>query len=161
MFLSTHQTFFCKFLIVCTSLLTKNWWQTSVQAWNTLFHLPLVWIASKNYFCEIRIIFVINQYQTMQSLILAERFAFFIGWPSCIYIYIYIYNHYYHITQNTPAAPLQRVTPPPNECLRYDTKQCDGEVPVILGLWGMRSTTSLPFLPGPLWHGIVDLSIGK
>ena len=37
----------------------------------------------------------------------------------------------------------------------YDPKQSDSEVPVILRLWGMRSTPSLPFLPGPLWPGIV------
>ena len=29
--------------------------------------------------------------------------------------------------------------------------QSDGEVPVMLELWGMRSTPSLPSLPGPLW----------
>ena len=37
----------------------------------------------------------------------------------------------------------------------YDTKQSDGEVPVMLELWGMRSTLSLPLLPGPLWPGMV------
>ena len=36
----------------------------------------------------------------------------------------------------------------PNECSRYDTKQFDGEVPVIMELWGMQSTPSLPLLPG-------------
>ena len=53
----------------------------------------------------------------------------------------------------------------PNECPRYDTKQSDGEVPVMLRLWGMQSTTLLPLLPGPLWPGMVApdrvLSIGK
>ena len=44
---------------------------------------------------------------------------------------------------------------PPNECPGYDTKQSDGEVPVMLELWGMRSTPSLPSLPGPLWPGVV------
>ena len=39
---------------------------------------------------------------------------------------------------------------PPNECPDYDTKQSDGEVPAMLELWGMRSTPSLPSLPGPL-----------
>ena len=43
----------------------------------------------------------------------------------------------------------------PNECPRYDTKQSDGEVPVILELWRMRSTPLLPSLPGPLWPGVV------
>ncbi len=38
-----------------------------------------------------------------------------------------------------------------NECPRYDTKQSDGEATVMLELWGMRSTSLLPLLPGPLW----------
>ena len=42
------------------------------------------------------------------------------------------------------------VRPPPNECPDYDTKQSDGEVPVMLELWGMQSTPLLPLLPGPL-----------
>ena len=37
----------------------------------------------------------------------------------------------------------------------YDTKQSDGEAPVMLKLWGMQSTPSLLFLPGPLWPGVV------
>ena len=37
----------------------------------------------------------------------------------------------------------------------YDIKQSDGEVPAVLELWGMRSTPSLPLLPGPLWPGLV------
>ena len=32
---------------------------------------------------------------------------------------------------------------PSSECPGYDTKQSDGEVPVMLGLWGIRSTPSL------------------
>ena len=40
----------------------------------------------------------------------------------------------------------------------------DGDVPVILGLWGMQSTPSLPLFPGPLWPGMVvpqrALSVG-
>ena len=39
--------------------------------------------------------------------------------------------------------------PPLNECPGYDTKQSDGEVPFMLGLWGMRSTPLLPLLSGP------------
>ena len=45
--------------------------------------------------------------------------------------------------------------PPSNECPDNDTKQSDGEAPVILGFWGMQSTPSLPWLPGPLWPGVV------
>ena len=37
-----------------------------------------------------------------------------------------------------------------NECPGYDTRQSDGEVPVMLELWGMRSTPLLPSLPGSL-----------
>ena len=43
---------------------------------------------------------------------------------------------------------------PPNECPVYDTKQSDDEVPVMLELWGMRSTPPLPLFPGPLWPGV-------
>ena len=47
------------------------------------------------------------------------------------------------------------VRPPLNKCPGYDTKQSDGEVPAMLELWGMRSTPSLPLLPGPLRPGVV------
>ena len=43
----------------------------------------------------------------------------------------------------------------PYECPGYDTKQSDGEVPVMLEVWGMWSTPSLPSLPGPLWPEVV------
>ena len=45
-------------------------------------------------------------------------------------------------------------TPPPNEFPGYDTKQSDSEVPVLLELCRMRSTPSLPLLPGLLWPGM-------
>ena len=32
----------------------------------------------------------------------------------------------------------------PNECPGYDTKQSDGKASVMLALWGMQSTSSLP-----------------
>ena len=38
-----------------------------------------------------------------------------------------------------------------NECPEYGIKQSVGEAPVMLGLWGMQSTPSLPSLPGSLW----------
>ena len=44
---------------------------------------------------------------------------------------------------------------PPKECPRYDTKQSDGEVLVMLELWAMQNTPSLPSLPGPLSPGVV------
>ena len=54
---------------------------------------------------------------------------------------------------------------PANECPVYDAKQSDGDVPVMLELWGIRSTPSLPSLPRSLWPGVVALdwilSIGQ
>ena len=41
----------------------------------------------------------------------------------------------------------------PNECPRYNTKQSDSEAPVMLELWGMRSTPLLLSPQGPLWSG--------
>ena len=53
----------------------------------------------------------------------------------------------------------------PNECPGYGTKQSDGEATVMLELWGMQSTPSLPSLPGPLWPRVITpnrvLSIGQ
>ena len=40
-------------------------------------------------------------------------------------------------------------------CQTLGHKQSDGEVPVMLGLLGMRSTPLLPSLLGPLWPGVV------
>ena len=52
--------------------------------------------------------------------------------------------------------PFREVRPTPQKCLEYDTKQSDCEVPVILlKFWGMRSTLSLPSLPGSLWPEVV------
>ena len=55
--------------------------------------------------------------------------------------------------------------PSPNECPGYDIKQSNGEVAVMLELWGMLCTPSLPSLPGPLWPQIVApdklLSMGQ
>ena len=37
----------------------------------------------------------------------------------------------------------------------YDSKQSDGKAPVMLELWGMQSTPSLPSVPGPLGPGLI------
>ena len=42
-----------------------------------------------------------------------------------------------------------------DKCPGYDTKQSDSEFPVMLELWGMQRTPSLPLLTGPLWPGMV------
>ena len=55
--------------------------------------------------------------------------------------------------------------PNTNQCLGYDTKQSDGNVQVLLELWGMQNTPSLPSLPDPHWPGVVTpdrvLSLGQ
>ena len=55
---------------------------------------------------------------------------------------------------NAQTASLQRGKTL-NECPGYDTKQSEGEAPVMLEIWGMRSTSSLPLLPGLFWPGVV------
>ena len=57
--------------------------------------------------------------------------------------------------QNTPTACLQRCKSTASECRRYDTKQFDGEAPVMLRLWGIWSTPYSSLLTGPLWPGVV------
>ena len=58
--------------------------------------------------------------------------------------------------KNTPNASLQRVkTSQRMSC--YDTKQSDDEVPVMLELWGMRSTPSFLSLSYPLWPGVIEI----
>ena len=47
------------------------------------------------------------------------------------------------------------VKTPPNECPEYDTKQSDGEAPVMVELLGMLSIPLLPLLPDSLGPGVV------
>ena len=42
-----------------------------------------------------------------------------------------------------------------NKCSGYDTKESDNEAPVMLKLWRMQSTCSLPSLSGLLWFRVV------
>ena len=53
----------------------------------------------------------------------------------------------------------------PKECPGYDTKQSDAKIPVLLGLWGVRSTPSLLSLPVSLCSGVLApdsvLSMGQ
>ena len=70
-------------------------------------------------------------------------------------------NKLFYLTNNSVAQSAGAVEytdwkdPSPNECSGYDTKQSDGEVPVMLGPWWIRSTPSLPLLTGPLWPGVI------
>ena len=65
----------------------------------------------------------------------------------------------------TPPDFLLKGKTLPKECPRYDTKQSDGEVPVLIELWGMQCPLSLPSLQGQLWPGVVTsdrvLSMGQ
>ena len=86
-----------------------------------------------------------------------------------IYIYIYIYIHTHIEVSSCPVGSGCRIhwlllcrgvrPPPTNECPDYDTKQSDGEVPVMLELWEMLSTPSLLLLPGPFWPGVEALDM--
>ena len=70
-------------------------------------------------------------------------------------IYIYIYILYISRTLTAQSAEAVEYTDcisaeeynSSNECPGYDIKQSDVEPPVILELWEMRSTSSLPSLP--------------
>ena len=65
----------------------------------------------------------------------------------------------------TPTASLLSGKTTPNEYPGYDSKQSDGEVPVIGEIWGMLSTSPLWSIPGPVWPGVVTpdrvLSMGQ
>ena len=37
----------------------------------------------------------------------------------------------------------------------YPSAEMQSVYSVMLELWGMRSTTSLPLIPGPLWPGVL------
>ena len=67
--------------------------------------------------------------------------------------------------QNTPTAHLQRGKTPSLRVSCYDTKQSDGEAPVMLELWGIQCTPSLLSLPGPYRSRVVApdriLSMGQ
>ena len=57
----------------------------------------------------------------------------------------------------TDCISAERKAPSTNntECPGYNTKKSDGEAPVMLELWGIRSTLSLPSFPGLLLPGVV------
>ena len=62
---------------------------------------------------------------------------------------------YWHIQKSIAHCRIHwlhlcRGVRPRNEFPGYDTKQSDGEAPVILELWGMWNTASMLLLPVPL-----------
>ena len=81
-------------------------------------------------------------------------------------------NEYTHVHSWTylPAGAVEYTDctvgkPLPYKCPVYDTKQSNGDAPVMLEFWGVRSTLLLPSLPGSLWPGVVApdraLSMGQ
>ena len=89
MLLGTHYTFFYGFHRACTSQPAKNWWQTSIQAWN----------MTLNQNC------VLNQFQPKNKSVcilwkktnyLALRMNPFIFWLALEYI-IYLHLMHMHI----------------------------------------------------------------
>ena len=66
---------------------------------------------------------------------------------------------------NNPLHLCRGVSPSSNNCAEYDTTQPDGDVLVMLELWGMRSIPSLSSLLVLVWLGVVApnrvLSIGQ
>ena len=53
-----------------------------------------------------------------------------------------------------PASSLLRGEDSLNDCPGYDTKQSNGEAPVILQLQRMQRTPFLTLLPGLIWPGV-------
>ena len=82
---------------------------------------------------------VLNSWLT--SLVMFHTFFCLINWGW--------WKHWLHLCRRV------RPPPPTNECLGYDIKQSDAEVPVMMELWRMGSTSSLPLLLGPLWPGVI------
>ena len=74
---------------------------------------------------------------------------------SLLFIHIFSFAQSAGVVEYNDCISAKRYTANPNEYPGYDTKQSDGEVPVMLELWGMQSTPSLPSLLGPLLLGVV------
>ena len=72
---------------------------------------------------------------TPMIILWISKSPFPVGWGSRI--------HRLHLCRGVSPHP-------PNECPGYDTKQSDGETPIMLELWEIGSTPSLPLLPCPL-----------
>ena len=76
-----------------------------------------------------------------------------------ISIYLFINLFRYHPSQlrleNKLTVSLQRSKTPPMSVLIYYVKQSGGKAPLILELWEMWSTSSLPSLISPLWLRLV------
>ena len=121
------------------------YWMLSKEASSTIFN-SLVWLnLGLNHSLPMAIgelywywiIYSISHFLTLSNP--HSNSVCPVGWDSKIYWLLFY----------------EEVRAPANECPGYDTKQFDGEVPVMLELWGMWSTLSLPSLPSPRWRGVV------
>ena len=78
--------------------------------------------------------------------------AYVIIWNKTVFT---ITSAYFPDFKNTPTASLQKGMNPQQVSWIYDTNQSDGDVSVMLELWGMWSTPLLPSLPESRWPGVV------
>ena len=156
---------FCFFLVICWSYLqteisvilftgTKlhsrlhplflsflwNHFESAKFIHGTEWKLFLFGIVTWSFNCLLRIIII--SYWKLYNCLQKEKTNFncSVGWGCKIY--------WLHICREVRP-------PPPNECPGYDTKQSDGKAPIMLELWGMQSTPSLPLLPGLHWPGMI------
>ena len=121
------------------------------------------WRFHHKYFSLFSHLFLFIHYiQKKNNLILVVRFCcFLLDWKH-IHIFfflllVYLYHFFVGWGCRIHWLHLCRGVRLPNECSGYDTKQSDGEASVMLELWGMQSTPSLPSLPGSFWLGVVAL----
>ena len=87
-------------------------------------------------------------------------FKSFLFWHTVIWCQIsrFNINNFYPVSWSCRIHRLllcRGVKHSPQKCPGYDSKQSEGETPAILELWEMRSTPSLPSLPGSLWPRVV------
>ena len=79
-----------------------------------------------------------------------EKFRWFVEIPTIIFDVIIFQNYERTLPSCGCGCRIHQLLlsrglrSPPTKCPGYDSKQSNGEVPVILELWGMWSTLSLP-----------------
>ena len=76
-----------------------------------------------------------------------------VWYNDCLKYYYYYFVQLLLCKGVRPPLPL-------NKCHGYDTKQSDGEVPVMLELWRMQSILSLSLLSGATTPGLCPGVVG-
>ena len=118
---------------------SKSWSLMYLRCWERHLFSPQLWV---NCWTE-WVLWLWFGFQCKRKELLIQTNFTRLNWPSQLEL------------QNTPTASLHRGKTPPYKCPGYDMKQSDGEALVIMELWEMWSTPSLPLLPGPLWPRLV------